>query len=288
MVSAGAQLNVKEIGHGVYTLAKDSDARSQLWDQLTQTAGQVLAGDAFVIGQLTSTVVVPGAAAAKFSRTGSLLSKTTNRADFSGPVMITTTGKATSALDWVKSFAGAGRAIVKRLVDVVGHSLSGVEDELLNRTAGGAAKALSRVPGVSVVGDKVLLRDVEKMTTSEWAAIREASVHNDTASAVTLGKWEGVDNLNSYTSKASDAGNGYFDLGAEWGIIQKSHGLTDKEMFDLFNRPFLDTAIADGKVIQFTHNPVGDPGALGKELDYIKARGYVYDPRTMTARKIGL
>ena len=56
-------------------------------------------------------------------------------------------------------------------------------------------------------------------------------------------------------------------------------------MFNLFNRPVLDDAIAESKTMHFTHDPKGDPGALGDELAYLKKKGDVYDPRTMIARK---
>ncbi|MGH1550604.1 hypothetical protein ACRAWB_16065 [Leifsonia poae] len=122
------------------------------------------------------------------------------------------------------------------------------------------------------------------MSVEEWETIRRSSVHNPLSREVTLGKWEGPDNPNSYTNRAAAAGERYFDLGADWDKIKQRHGLTDGDMFDLFNRPFLDDAIKDSKLVRFTHDPQGDRGALGKELEYLEDHGYIYDPKTKTAR----
>ncbi|WP_197060951.1 hypothetical protein [Microbacterium mangrovi] len=56
-------------------------------------------------------------------------------------------------------------------------------------------------------------------------------------------------------------------------------------MFNLFNIPFLDDAIREGKTFHFTHDPEGDIGALGDELKYLRDQGYIYDPATRTAWK---
>lgn len=54
-------------------------------------------------------------------------------------------------------------------------------------------------------------------------------------------------------------------------------------MFTLYNAGFLDDAILKGKPVHFSHNPVGDPGYLGMELDYLRAHGYRFDPRSNVA-----
>lgn len=123
-----------------------------------------------------------------------------------------------------------------------------------------AAKALANIPGVTVVGDKVLINDVEKMATGQWHAIRTASVHNTSSPVVTLGKWEGPESERSYTNKAIKEGNEYFDLGNDWSAIRARHELSEEDMFILFNRPFLDDIIQEGKTIRFTHSPEGDRG----------------------------
>jgi hypothetical protein len=177
---------------------------------------------------------------------------------------------------------GGGAGIAKVLKGLKG--LDGL-GEARTLAALRAAEALEKVPGVSVSGEKVLVNGVSKMTTSEWAAIREASVHNVDAPNVTLGKWDSADISNSYTSKAQAAGNEYFDLGADWDAIAGKYGLSDDDMFDLFNRPFLDDVIADGKTIHFTDNPANDLRTLGFEYEYLRSHGYKLNLETMTAKK---
>lgn len=106
VVSEAAQLNVKEIGDGLYTLATDETARSALWNQVQTIVGQVASGDTFVMGQIAGNLV-PIGAAAKLSKPGSLLGKVDNF-DFGKPVKISTPNSATSALDWLKNRLGAG------------------------------------------------------------------------------------------------------------------------------------------------------------------------------------
>lgn len=45
-------------------------------------------------------------------------------------------------------------------------------------------------------------------------------------------------------------------------------------MFKLFNESFLDDGINARKDFYFSHNPIGDTGALGQELNYILENGY--------------
>ncbi|MDR6868614.1 hypothetical protein J2Y69_003238 [Microbacterium resistens] len=113
VVSEAAQVNVVEIGTGIVTLATSDQARSQLWNQLTATVGQVAAGDTFVIGQIAGNLI-PFGAVAKLSKPGHLLGKVDDLGlkggklpDFT-PVKLSTPNAATSALDWLKTRLGAG------------------------------------------------------------------------------------------------------------------------------------------------------------------------------------
>lgn len=54
-------------------------------------------------------------------------------------------------------------------------------------------------------------------------------------------------------------------------------------MFELFNVPVLDEAISAKKPIYFSHNPKGDRGFLGQELEHVVRNGYIFDEYTMTA-----
>ena len=60
--------------------------------------------------------------------------------------------------------------------------------------------------------------------------------------------------VNSYIVRAGDTT--YFDLGSEkWNDLKKDYGLTDNDLFQYFNVPALDEAIASGKTIRFSHDP---------------------------------
>lgn len=54
-------------------------------------------------------------------------------------------------------------------------------------------------------------------------------------------------------------------------------------MFKKFNVSFLANGIKAGKIFEFSHNPVGDKGALGNEYKYLMKHGYKFDPETLTA-----
>lgn len=100
-----------------------------------------------------------------------------------------------------------------------------------------------------------------------------------------LGKYEHYSS-GSYTAVAQDKGATYFDLGSEWGVIQKKYNLNDRDMFEIFNVPALDDAISKGKTIQFSHDPKQYQGALMDEYNYLLKNGYYYDPKTMMAKPI--
>ena len=258
-VTGMAQLNVHEIGLGITALATDQAARDALWQQVSGFVGRIADGDKFAIGQVAGELaglIIPGAAAAKIAREGGLPG----------------------------TFGGRADGLVKppKLPDV--RRASNAPDRARNSPGSPVAReALNGIPGVSVVGDSVYINGVEKLTTSQWEAIRKSSVHNTSASEATLGKWEGPASENSYTNRAIDAGNQYFDLGDDWMRIAGSHGLKDDNMFDLFNRPFLDDLIRDGKPVRFTHDPEADTRTLRDEFDYLMDHKYDYDRKSMTA-----
>ncbi len=75
------------------------------------------------------------------------------------------------------------------------------------------------------------------------------------------------------------AGNNstYFDLGNDWGKIQKKYDLSDAEMFEYFNKPALYDAIQSKKKIRFSHDPRKAKGFLGSEWSYIKEEMNITD-----------
>lgn len=119
-----------------------------------------------------------------------------------------------------ETMSATGRVLMDVALGGTGARGIGSTDALAAQTVrhglADVAETLADVPGVSIVGDKVLIDGVEKMTTAEWQAIRDASVHNIQSNEATLGKWVG-EVPDSYTHQARKAGRAYFDLGAEWG-----------------------------------------------------------------------
>jgi hypothetical protein len=54
--------------------------------------------------------------------------------------------------------------------------------------------------------------------------------------------------------------------------VMDKYNLSDGGMFNKFNAPFLDDAIAEGKQIRFSHDPRRDVYSLGKEWRYLKIK----------------
>ncbi|KQO96816.1 hypothetical protein [Leifsonia sp. Leaf264] len=107
------------------------------------------------------------------------------------------------------------------------------------------------------------------------------SMHNADADSVMLGKYDDG-GPSSYINQAGGDYT-YFDLGKDWDAIKAQQGLSNQEMFDVYNTRFLDEAMADGKPVHFSHDPQNDQGFLGQELLYLTEHGYRFDPTTMTA-----
>lgn len=112
------------------------------------------------------------------------------------------------------------------------------------------------------------------------------SIHNIGADHYTLGRYY-IPGTDSYITVAKRNGSCYFDLGKNWNYLKKLYNLTDDQMFDLFNKPFLDDIIVSGNPVHFSHNPLGDFDAyLYREWLILEAAGYVLDPDTLIAYKI--
>ena len=110
-----------------------------------------------------------------------------------------------------------------------------------------------------------------------YEKVYEISIHNPNANSMTLGKYfEGKIELGSYVARAKLTGDTYFSLGSQWDDIAWEYGLSDKEMFDLFNTRALDEAVMHGKTIRFSQDPSDWSGtALGDEWSYLQQKhGY--------------
>ena len=121
---------------------------------------------------------------------------------------------------------------------------------------------------MTVTGDK----GSKTISYSEYEEICKKSVKNPGKDKVMLGKYDGG-GPTSYVTKAGKDYE-YFSLGNEWDRVAEQYGLSEKEMFKLFNEPFLDDGINAGKTFYFSHNPKGDQGSLGMEFKYLEKNGY--------------
>ncbi len=114
-----------------------------------------------------------------------------------------------------------------------------------------------------------------KVPVDDYAEIRTASIKNPDADSMTLGKY--FSPTDSYIVRAGKDSS-YFDLGTDWDIIQDKYQLTESDMFEYFNKPALDDAIAKGKTIRFSHNPLKFKGThLASEWKYLKQQLNVTD-----------
>jgi len=120
-----------------------------------------------------------------------------------------------------------------------------------------------------------------KIPKSEFDAIRARSVHNPDSDTLVLGKYTpsvengkqnwAIPGPDSYVAKAEAENATYFSLGGEWDNIKTAYGVSDGDMFNMFNLPVLDESVANGKKIKFSHNPKDFPNtALSDEWNYLQ------------------
>ncbi|MDE7435790.1 MAG: LXG domain-containing protein [Lachnospiraceae bacterium] len=129
------------------------------------------------------------------------------------------------------------------------------------------------VNGLKVIDGKV----DGKIPLDEYEKIKEMSIHNPDSDSMTLGKYfDGTIESGSYVAKAEATGDTYFSLGTEWDVLENTYGLTDEDMFNLFNKTALDDAVLNGKIIKFAQDPRKWSGtALGDEWSYLQSKhGY--------------
>ena len=130
---------------------------------------------------------------------------------------------------------------------------------------------------------------IKNMPLEEYEMYRTKSVINPDSDTMTLGKYEptirpdgtqdwSTPGPNSYISKAGDTT--YFSLGDDWDKLTKAYNLDSRgeQMFEAFNKPALDDAVAQGKTIRFSHDPElpqYEDSAIRWEWDYLQEQhGY--------------
>ena len=149
-----------------------------------------------------------------------------------------------------------------------------ISNEVVEDVAGETAEDI--VEGGGSLLDELVLG---KIPRKEYNRIRASSIKNSGKNKIMLGKYDGG-GPNGYITKAGKDFE-YFDLGSEYGEIMKKYDLSEAEMFEAFNLPFLEDAVSNGKTFHFSHDPTKDLGALGKEYEYLKASGYEWDSINM-------
>ena len=130
---------------------------------------------------------------------------------------------------------------------------------------------------------------IKDMPLEEYEMYRTKSVINPDSDTMTLGKYEptirpdgtqdwSTPGPNSYISKAGDTT--YFSLGDDWNKLTEAYHLDSRgeQMFEAFNKPALDDAVAQGKTIRFSHDPtlkMYEKSAIRWEWDYLQEQhGY--------------
>lgn len=80
---------------------------------------------------------------------------------------------------------------------------------------------------------------------------------------------------------AANDGDMYFDLGSTRDDLGRGYGFTPDDLFDRFNKPALDKAIAEGTTFRLLEllgtRPDGLLSSLGKEVEYLRGKGYGFD-----------
>ena len=122
-----------------------------------------------------------------------------------------------------------------------------------------------------------------QIPVDEYKLIRGRSLQNENSTTMTLGKYLVDESGNvlpeAYTEMAKKYGDAYFDLGNEWGVVKEIYGITDKDMFELFNKPALDYAVESGKTIRFSQDPrlkMYEDDAIADEWRYLMEKyGYI-------------
>ena len=125
---------------------------------------------------------------------------------------------------------------------------------------------------------------IKNMPLEEYEMYRTKSMINPESDTMTLGKYEptirpdgtqdwSTPGPNSYISKAGDTT--YFSLGDDWNKLTEAYNLDSRglQMFEAFNKPALDDAVAQGKTIRFSHDPtlkIYEDKAIRWEWDYLQ------------------
>lgn len=115
-------------------------------------------------------------------------------------------------------------------------------------------------PGTTTPTDPLAHKPAH-VSAEEYLQTRAASVHNPDADRYMLGRYNKDPNEVSY-DRAAGTDHTFFSLGAAWDDIKTAQNLDNDGMFDAYNRPFIEDAVASGKPIDFSHDPRVDQNAF--------------------------
>ncbi|GAB3128549.1 hypothetical protein GCM10027056_30080 [Glaciibacter psychrotolerans] len=137
---------------------------------------------------------------------------------------------------------------------------------------------------MTVKNGKVKINGVDKMTVDELADIYNDTLHNMDADQATLGSYVPKDPA-SYEQIAGKAGDAHFSLDpSKWAETQKKYDLTNNEMYELLNKPFLNEIIEKELPVRFTHDLEANARTfLGRELKYLTDNRYKFSPKSLFA-----
>ena len=176
-----------------------------------------------------------------------------------------------------------GNEETAQLMNLLGNFVGGYAASKAVRkfSLNGKTAPKTSITKVQIQEPELLKSSIKTMSDEVYTEIRKMSIKNPESDTMTLGKYEptmrpdgkvdyGTPGPGSYIKKAGKTT--YFDLGEYWNKIKEKFHLDDKQMFDAFNKPALDDAVAQGKTIRFSHDPslkIYEKSALRWEWDYL-------------------
>ena len=179
-----------------------------------------------------------------------------------------------------------GNEETAQLMNLLGNFVGGyaVSKAAKNFSLNGKTVPKASTTKVQVQEPELLKSPIKNMSDEVYTEYREMSIKNPESDTMTLGKYEptirpdgtqdwSTPGPNSYISKAGDTT--YFSLGDDWNKLTEAYHLDSRgeQMFEAFNKPALDDAVAQGKTIRFSHDPdlpQYEKSALRWEWDYLK------------------
>ncbi|MDR1542722.1 MAG: hypothetical protein LBU32_33060 [Clostridiales bacterium] len=124
--------------------------------------------------------------------------------------------------------------------------------------------------------------EAEEYDKDKWNEADEGyyqnSIHNPDSKVAQLGKYDANIPENSYEVQAEGNEYKYFS-NPDYSKFAEEHGLSDDEMYEKFNKKYLDEEVAGKSCeVQTSHDPESSSGAFGREANYLSyVHGYEYN-----------